>query len=188
MQREFNSRTVYLTPAIACLAVILLWLNGRVWWCKQGDWAIWISEAWNSSHTSQHLFDPYTFTHILHGVLEFWLIGLVLWKLPMAWRFVLAIFIESTWEVVENSSYIINRYREATISLDYFGDSIANSIADIAACAVGFWLAYKLRFWKSLILFVATEAILLITVRDSLIVNLIMLIYPIDAIKTWQMG
>ena len=100
----------------------------------------------------------------------------------------MAIFIESSWEVAENTSYVINRYREETISLDYFGDSIFNSLGDIASCAFGFWLAYKLQFVRSLVLFAATEIILLFWIRDSLIVNLIMLIYPLEAIKIWQMG
>lgn len=168
-------------------ALIALNLQGRVWWCQAGDYLPWAWNIW-STHNSQHLIDPYSFTHILHGVLEFWLIGLVFWKVPLAWRFVIAIFIESSWEVLENTNYMINRYREETISLDYFGDSIINSIADIVCCGLGFLLAYKLRFWKSIVLFIATEVILLLTIRDSLIVNIIMLIYPIEAIKAWQMA
>ncbi|HMT06828.1 MAG TPA: DUF2585 family protein [Pyrinomonadaceae bacterium] len=172
--------------AIIAVAVVVLNWQGRVLWCQQGDYLPWAWNIW-SPHNSQHILDPYTFTHILHGVLEFWLIGLVFWKMPMAWRLVLAVFIESTWEVAENSSYIINRYREETISLDYFGDSIINSLADIVACACGFLIAYKLRFWKSLAFFVATELILLFTIKDSLIVNIIMLLFPIQAIKDWQL-
>jgi len=172
--------------AIIVVTVVMLSWQGRVMWCAQGDYTPWAWNIW-SSHNSQHILDPYTFTHILHGVLEFWLIGLVFWKMPMAWRFVLAVFIESTWEVAENSSYIINRYREETISLDYFGDSIINSLADIVACACGFMIARYLRFWKSAAFFVATELILLVTIKDSLIVNIIMLLFPIQAIKDWQM-
>ena len=172
---------------IAVTAIISLNLLGRVWWCEAGDGWPWSWEV-ISRHNSQHLIDPYSFTHILHGILEFWLIGLVFWKLPLAWRFVLAIFIESSWEVVENTNYIINRYREATISLDYYGDSIANSLFDIVCCGLGFALAYKIRLWWSLALFVLTELILLFWIRDSLMLNLVMLVYPLDAIKTWQQG
>jgi Protein of unknown function (DUF2585) len=175
--------------AIIVIAIVALNLLGRVWWCEAGDLWPWAFDIW-SRHNSQHVIDPYSFTHVLHGVLEFWLIGLVFWKLPLAWRFVLAIFIETSWEVAENTSFMINRYREETISLDYFGDSIINSLADIACCGLGFLIAYKLRFWRSAVLFAATEAILLFTIRDSLIVNLIMLVSPIEAIntaiKTWQ--
>lgn len=146
------------------------------------SWNIW------STHNSQHIIDPYSFTHVLHGVLEFWLIGLIFPRVPLAWRFFMAIFIESSWEVAENTSYVIQRYREETMSLDYFGDSIINSLADIACCGLGFLIAYKLRFWKSLVLFVATELLLILTIRDSLIINIIMLIWPIEALKNWQVG
>ena len=97
--------------------------------------------------------------------------------------------IEGSWEIAENSSsYVINRYREATISLNYFGDSIVNSMSDILCCAMGFMIAYKLRFWRSLALFVVTEIVLIFWIHDSLLINIIMLIYPIEAIKHWQMG
>lgn len=180
------------TPALACFGVVfvvvlILYFQGRVWWCQVGDYSPWAWDIW-SPHNSQHILDPYSFTHILHGVLEFWLIGLVFRKMPLAWRLLLAVVIESSWEVAENSSYIIQRYREETISLDYFGDSIVNSISDIICCATGFVIAYKLRFWKSLILFLVTETLLILTIRDSLLINIVMLIYPLESIKHWQMG
>ncbi len=106
----------------------------------------------------------------------------------MAWRLALAVTIESIWEVAENSAFIIERYRTVTLSLDYFGDSIINSLADIICCAAGFAIAYKLKFWRSLVLFLATEAMLIFWIRDSLIINIIMLIYPIEALKIWQMA
>ena len=173
--------------AVAIVAMIAFRFEGRVWWCQAGDYLPWAWDIW-STHNSQHLIDPYSFTHILHGILEFWLIGLVFRRVPLAWRLLIAVMIESTWEVAENSTYVIQRYREATISLDYFGDSIINSISDILGCATGFAIAYKLRFWKSLALFLATEAILIITIRDSLLINIVMLVYPIEAIKHWQIG
>lgn len=170
---------------LAIAAIISLNLQGRVWWCPAGDLWPWSFDIW-SQHNSQHIIDPYSFTHILHGIIEFWLIGLIFRRMPMIWRLVLALFLETTWEVVENTSYMINRYREETISLDYFGDSIINSLADIVCCGLGFWIAYKLRFLWSLALFVVTEVVLLLTIRDSLVVNIIMLIYPLEAIKQWQ--
>lgn len=174
----------FLTIAVA--VVILHW-QGRVVWCQIGDYSPWSWDIW-SPHTSQHIIDPYSFTHVFHGVIEFWLIGLVFRKVPIAWRLLIAVMIESSWEILENSTFIIQRYRESTISLDYFGDSIINSIADILFCAVGFVIAYKLRFWRSLALFIITEIVLIIAIRDSLIINIIMLVYPIDAIKQWQLG
>ncbi|MBX3288962.1 MAG: DUF2585 family protein [Acidobacteria bacterium] len=168
-------------------AVVILAFMGRIWWCKEGDLSPWSWDIW-STHNSQHFIDPYSITHLLHGVAEFWLIGLIFYKVPLAWRFVMAICLESTWEVVENTNMIIERYREATMSLDYFGDSILNSVADILCCGLGFWIAYKLRFWKSMTLFIVTEIILALTIRDSLILNVIMLLCPVEAIKQWQMG
>jgi len=167
-------------------AVVILNIEGRVWWCQAGDYIPWSWDIW-SQHNSQHLIDPYSFTHVLHGILEFWLIGLIFNRLPLAWRLLIAIVVESSWEVAENSTYVIQRYREATISLDYFGDSIINSLSDIVCCATGFLIGYKLRFWRSLALFLATEAVLILWIRDSLLINILMLIWPIDAIKHWQM-
>lgn len=168
------------------VAAVALWAQGRVWWCQAGDMMPWSWDIW-TTHNSQHVIDPYAFTHVLHGVLEFWLIGLVFRRMPLAWRLALAVAIEGTWEVAENSAFIIERYRTVTLSLDYFGDSIINSLADMVCCASGFAIAYKLRFWKSLALFLATEAILIAWIRDSLVINIIMLIYPIEALKVWQM-
>jgi len=103
-------------------------------------------------------------------------------------RMLIAVAIEGSWEIAENSSFVINRYREATISLDYFGDSIINSMSDICCCGLGFLIAYKIRFWWSLALFVFVETVLIVTIHDSLIINVIMLLFPNDAIKNWQMG
>ena len=169
------------------ISVLLLRILGRVWWCRAGDYAPWSWEVW-SAHNSQHVVDPYTFTHILHGVLFFWITSLIFRKMPLAWRLLIAISVECAWEVVENTNMVIQRYREATISLDYFGDSIINSLGDILSFACGFWLAHKLRLWLSLAFFVVVEIILLFWIRDSLILNILMLLWPIDAVKGWQMG
>ena len=171
--------------ASSVLMILQLRYQGRVWWCKLGDYSPWSSDAWGS-HNSQHLFDPYTFTHVLHGVLFFWLIGLIFPKLRLVWALFAAVFIESGWEALENTNTVIERYRTATLALDYYGDSIFNSLGDVLSCAVGFLVAYKLRFWRSLALFVLTEIILLLFIRDSLLLNIIMLISPIEAVKTWQ--
>lgn len=173
--------------AVICM-VVLMYVQGRVWWCKLGDYAIYVHEAWGSSHTSQHLLDPYTFTHILHGVLFFWLSGLIFKNLSMNWRYAVAVCVEAAWEVLENSNYIIEKYRENTASLDYFGDSIVNSFGDVLACVAGFWIAAKLGWGRSLIFFVLVEFFLLIWIRDSLLLNILMLLWPLDGIKEWQMS
>lgn len=183
-----NYLPLVLAGVAAALMVALLYSMGRLWWCKLGDYAVYVNEAWNSSHTSQHFLDPYTFTHILHGVLFFWLAGLIFPKLRPAWQFLIAVAAEAAWEVLENTNYTIEKYRENTASLDYFGDSILNSIGDLAACALGFWIAVKLGWWKSLIFFLLIEVFLLLWIRDGLLLNILMLIYPLDAIKHWQMS
>lgn len=187
----FTKRADYLPWAITFLlfviAAIVLHFQGRVIWCEAGDYTPWSWTIW-SKHNSQHFIDPYTFTHILHGVAEFWIISLIFRKLPLRWRLAIAVGIEGTWEVVENTNAVIQRYREATISLDYYGDSIINSMADMLACATGFIIAYKIRFWRSLALFLLTEIILIFWIRDSLLINILMLFYPIEAVKVWQAG
>lgn len=180
-------KTILAVLAVMAVSAVFLSFQGRVWWCQAGDMVPWSWDIW-TTHNSQHFIDPYAFTHVLHGVLEFWLLGLVFSRVPVVWRFVMAIVIEAIWEVAENSSYIIERYRTVTLSLDYFGDSIINSLADIVCCAIGFGLAKRLGFLRSLVMFVATEVILIFWIRDSLVINIIMLIYPIDALKAWQMG
>lgn len=167
--------------------VFQLFYQGRVWWCKDDAYTLW-SGAVLSRHNSQHLFDPYTFTHILHGVLYFWIVTLVFRKMPLAWRLFLAILVECAWEALENTNMVIERYRAVTISLDYFGDSIANSLGDVLSCAVGFVIAQKIKLWWSLAFFIIVELVLLFWIHDSLLLNIIMLIYPIEAVKTWQMN
>jgi hypothetical protein len=191
MAEKFLSKPNLLPLGLAFAALVLmivvLRVQGRIWWCKFGDYAIYVNEAWNSSHTSQHFLDPYTFTHILHGVMFFWLAGVLFSKLSAGWRFLIAVGAEAAWEVLENSAYIIEKYRENTASLDYFGDSIFNSIGDVLACALGFWIALKLGWWKSLAFFLLTEIVLLWWIRDGLLLNILMLVYPLDAVRNWQM-
>lgn len=186
-QKLFEPKPLVAIVAIVIASVFLLAVQGRVWWCQAGDYSPWSWDIW-TTHNSQHILDPYAFTHILHGILEFWLLALVFKRMPVAWRLVLAVAIESIWEVAENSPFIIERYRTVTLSLDYFGDSIINSLADIICCLTGFAIAYWIRFWKSLALFIATEVILILWIRDSLIINIIMLICPNENIKIWQMA
>lgn len=180
--------TASLCILIALVMTVALRLFGRVWWCKLGDWAIYVNEAWNSSHTSQHVFDPYTFTHVLHGVLGFWIASVAFKKLSFGTKIALVAAVEAAWEVLENSNYIIQQYRENTASLDYFGDSIANSSGDLVACVLGFLVATKLGMWKSLAFFVFVELALMLWIRDGFLLNVLMLIYPLDWIKNWQLG
>lgn len=173
--------------AILLFTVVQLRNQDRLWICSCGQVFFWVGDIW-SADNSQHWFDPYSFTHLLHGVIFFWLLALLLPKVPVAWRLVIAVAIEASWEMLENSQFIIRRYREATAALGYEGDTIVNSLGDIFICAAGFMLAYYLGWWRSLILFLATEIVLIFWIRDSLILSILMLVYPIQAIKTWQLG
>ena len=175
--------------AVVLLTVFVLQQQGRIWWCKwDAPYLLWSSDAW-SKHSSQHLFDPYSFTHVLHGLLFYAALFLIFRRrLPLAWLLFIAVSVEAGWEVLENSKAIIERYRTATFSLDYFGDSIVNSFGDILSCTAGFFIARKLLLWRSLLLFALVEIALILTIHDSLLINIIMLIYPIEAIKAWQSG
>jgi len=173
--------------AVLATAVVLLRSQGRLWICACGQVYVWVSNVW-SSDNSQHLFDPYSFSHVLHGIVFFWALIWLAPRLPMLWRLWLGLLVEALWEVFENSEFVIQRYREATASLGYQGDTIVNSMGDILACAVGFWLACRLGWRWSLAFFIITEVVMLLWIRDSLILNIIMLIYPIEAIKIWQIG
>jgi hypothetical protein len=183
------SARVWLAILAAQLLVTITVLQsfGQTWWCKFNDRSPWISSA-SSEHTSQHLFDPYSFTHIAHGFFFFSLFACVAPGINMASRFLMAVGLECVWEVAENTPFVINRYRTATAALGYEGDSIANSLADIVSCGGGFLFALLFGWRITLLTFAVFEAALLVTIRDSLLLNVIMLCYPIDAIRQWQLG
>lgn len=174
---------------VVTVATAVFWLRyeGRSWLCTCDQFFLWVGDAW-SSDTSQHLLDPYSFTHVLHGVAFGWLILWLAPRLSGAWQLWLAVAVEAAWELIENSEFIIRRYREGTAALGYFGDSIVNSLGDIAMCGFGFLLVRYLGFRRSLILFILVEAVLLYWIRDSLILSLLMLVYPVDGVKNWQAG
>jgi uncharacterized protein DUF2585 len=176
-----------LAAAIICAAGLVEYSMGRVPICRCGYVKFWHGVV-NSSENSQHLTDWYTFTHIVHGIGFYVLLWLVARRLPPEVRFVLAVALEAAWEVVENSSFIINRYRAATISLDYFGDSIVNSMSDIVAMMVGYWIAKRSPIWITAALVVGIEIALAIVIRDNLTLNILMLIHPFEFIKQWQLG
>ena len=165
--------------------VYLLRSQGRLWWCSCEYLLLWSGDPW-SSDNSQHLLDPYSFTHVLHGFVLYWMLALVAAQMSPVWRLCLAVSIEALWEVVENSEFVIQRYREATAALGYHGDTIVNSLGDIFVCGLGFALARHLGTRRTLALFLATEVVLVFWIRDSLLLNVVMLIFPIDALKDWQ--
>ena len=171
---------------LVLLATALL-LMGRVPWCTCGYVKLWHGEVM-SSENSQHLIDWYSFTHIVHGFGLygiFWLVGR---DWPMRLRLLLAMAVEVSWEIVENTDFVIERYRETTIALHYYGDSVVNSVGDVLFCVAGLLLAARLPVWATLTLALALEVALAYVIRDNLTLNIIMLIRPFEAIKAWQSG
>ena len=160
---------------------------GRRMWGVSGEPGLWSGDIW-SSHNSQFLFDPYTLTHVTHGILFYALSTLALSRAPVALRLLLAIGVESTWEVLENTNWIIGRYRAETISLNYYGDSVVNSMGDILACILGFFLASRLPRRVTVLGVIGLEILLVVWTRDNLVLNLIMLVHPSRTIRMWQMG
>jgi Protein of unknown function (DUF2585) len=171
---------------IAALALVL-WAMGRTPFCTCGTIKFWHG-AVQSAENSQHIADWYTPSHVIHGFIFY---GLLWWLMPnssFVTRLLLALGIESAWEILENTSMTIERYRSATIALDYYGDSILNSVMDVLAMAGGFWLASVLPVAVTIILAVGMELFTGYMIRDNLTLNVIMLVYPLDFIKAWQSG
>lgn len=173
------------TVVITILMVLALRAEGRVWFCACGELRFWIGDP-NSSHNSQHLLDPYSLTHLLHGVLFAGLLKLTAPRLAPQWRFVAVAFLEAAWEVWENSPFIIDRYRAATIAVGYSGDSVLNSVGDLACCLGGYLTARRLGWIKSAVLVAVAELILLVAIRDNLTLNVLMLVFPLESVKAWQ--
>jgi len=160
---------------------------GQVPICKCGYIKVWHGTVF-SSENSQHISDWYTPSHVIHGFAFYGLLWLVGRRWPLGLRLVLAIAIEAGWEIFENTDMVINRYREVTISLDYYGDSVLNSVCDMLAMGGGFLLASRLPLWAIVLAIVGLEVFVGWAIRDNLTLNIIMLVYPLDAIKAWQAG
>ena len=172
---------------VLAAGAVALYAMGHPLICTCGYVKLWHGVTY-SSENSQHLTDWYTPSHVIHGLVFYWLLWLVARRLDIGTRALIALVIEVGWEVIENTPWIINRYREVTISLDYFGDSVINSTVDSLAMLLGFFLAWRLPVWASIAVVVALEAVVGYFVRDNLTLNVIMLLWPLDAIRVWQGG
>jgi hypothetical protein len=177
-------------PLVAGLVLLvatalLLLVMGRVPVCTCGEIKLWTADV-TSSDNSQHISDWYTFSHIIHGMLFYGLLHLAAPRLSLGWRAVVALVIEAAWELVENSPWINDRYREATIAAGYTGDSVLNSVFDILWMLFGFWLALRLPVWLTIALALAMEIVAALVIRDNLTLNVLMLLWPLDAVREWQ--
>lgn len=179
--------TLLVAFLIVCATVLVLLVLGRTLICTCGTVKIWHGEVF-SSENSQHIADWYSPSHFVHGILFFGLLSWLAGRLSVGVRFKLAILAEAGWEILENTDFIIRRYRELTVSFDYFGDSIVNSVSDIGFMGAGFLLAWRAPVWVSILVGVILELLAAFVIRDNLTLNIIMLLFPVDAIKTWQMG
>jgi hypothetical protein len=190
--RERRPKGVTRIHSAVCAGIVVtmaaaLALMGHPAICNCGYVKLWHGVPL-SSENSQHISDWYTFSHVIHGFAFYGLTWLIGRRQPLGIRLAAAVFLECAWEVFENTDLVINRYRAVTIALDYYGDSVLNSTMDVAAMVVGFIAASRLPVWGTIMLLVAFEGFVGYSIRDNLLLNIIMLIYPLEVIRRWQAG
>lgn len=182
-----HPRTLALAGALMALTGLVLLLMGRVPICRCGYVSLWHGQVMSAGN-SQHVSDWYTFSHVIHGFLFYAVLWLLARRWPIGLRLALAVALEGAWEITENTDAVISRYREATIALDYYGDSVLNSLSDIGAMVLGFVLAARAPVWAIVTAAIAMELAVGYLIRDNLTLNVLMLLYPLEAVREWQLG
>ena len=182
-----SGRHAALAVGVIALGALVLLFMGRQPICECGYVKLWHGVA-ASSENSQHLADWYTPSHLIHGFIFYGLLWLLARRSPLGIRLIIAVLLEASWEIVENTDFIINRYREATISLDYYGDSVINSVFDMLFMALGFFMAARLPVTATVTVALALELFTGLMIRDNLALNVVMLLWPLEAVREWQAG
>lgn len=178
-------KTAALAILVIALAVLTEQAMGRHAICTCGAVDLWVG-ARDSPRTSQMIADWYSLSHVVHGLMFYAALWLIFRRWPVQVRFLAALLIEAAWEVVENTPFVIDRYRETAAALGYNGDSVVNSMSDIVMMCVGFLAARKLPVWASIVLLIALELVPLFVIRDNLTLNILNLFAPNHAIQAWQ--
>ena len=185
MTASLRPKPLFILAAALTLTLLVMWAMGRPVVCTCGTVELWGEVG---PKQSQMLADWYSPSHIVHGFIFYGLLAWLWPRAPVERRFAVALLIEAAWEIAENTPMVIDRYREATIALGFSGDSILNSLSDIIMMSIGFWAARKLPVWSSVATVLALELVPLIVIRDNLVLNVIMLLSPTEAIRSWQAG
>lgn len=186
-----NDRSQYVPVLIVVLICIATTFTlrgmGRIWWCELGDASPVVLDAWGP-HNSQHLADPYIFSHLLHGVVLFFVFNFSILRRKPLWGLVWVTALEAAWEIFENTPFTIDRYRSMTAAVGYSGDSVINSIGDLLACVGGWFLARKIGLVWSVVIYLGLEIGCLLWIKDNLTLNVIQVVYPLEFITKWQSG
>lgn len=188
---DWHATALRAAPALLGLAgvqVLGLALMDRLWWCECGRAFLYAGDIW-SRHNSQHVLDPYSLSHVSHGLVLYALLAVLPWvgRRAVSFRLIGGSVLEMVWELIENSPWVVARYREATVSLVYEGDTVANALGDLGCFVVGFVAASRWGWRWSLGFFALFELLMALWIRDNIILNALMLLWPVPAVREWQM-